>query len=101
MASRMLLLVMTCAWIFSSIELKDPLFFMIICIGPVSYTHLDVYKRQSLFLFISNLVLARLLSPDDFGCIAMPVSYTHLDVYKRQFITIRPLRFVTVRYIQI
>lgn len=25
----------------------------------------------SLFLFISNLVLARLLSPDDFGCIAM------------------------------
>ncbi|WP_145202674.1 pseudouridine synthase [Sphingobium sp. B2] len=34
---------------------------------PVSYTHLDVYKRQR-------------LDTDSEG----PVSYTHLDVYKRQ-----------------
>lgn len=26
---------------------------------------------SSFFLFVSNLVLARLLSPDDFGCIGM------------------------------
>lgn len=42
MASRMLLLVMTCAWLFSSIELKDPLFFMIICIGLMRYVPVSV-----------------------------------------------------------
>ena len=41
--------------------------------APVSYTHLDVYKRQT----------------EDPGYAAgwwanTPVSYTHLDVYKRQ-----------------
>ena len=50
----------------------------------VSYTHLDVYKRQ---------VHARLLPQDkveqlyeirkEHGSV-MSVSYTHLDVYKRQ-----------------
>ena len=76
MASRMLLLVMTCAWLFSSIELKDPLFFMIICIGlmrnvPVSvpvckngrvglahlrYTDsiLDRFRERQLLKSISN-----------------------------------------------
>ena len=42
---------------------------------PVSYTHLDVYKRQGLDL--SQGVLVRAGHPG-------PVSYTHLDVYKRQ-----------------
>ena len=44
-------------------------------LNPVSYTHLDVYKRQPLcwaaLYFLTVLVL-------------LPVSYTHLDVYKRQ-----------------
>ena len=38
---------------------------------PVSYTHLDVYKRQLLPLLGAQRGIA-------------PVSYTHLDVYKRQ-----------------
>ena len=38
---------------------------------------------SSFFLFVSNLVLARLLSPDDFGCIGMlSVSYTHLRAHE-------------------
>ena len=50
-----------------------------LCHQPVSYTHLDVYKRQdmdslhSTFLPILGSVLP-----------SLPVSYTHLDVYKRQ-----------------
>ena len=40
----------------------------------VSYTHLDVYKRQALYGLKE--------SPR-----AWSVSYTHLDVYKRQGIT--------------
>ena len=43
----------------------------------VSYTHLDVYKRQTLAAAITILVLAFLI-------VYIPVSYTHLDVYKRQ-----------------
>ena len=39
----------------------------------VSYTHLDVYKRQLWFLLVGGLLL-----------VMGPVSYTHLDVYKRQ-----------------
>ena len=60
---------------------------------PVSYTHLDVYKRQ--IPFCKELYIER----DDFmieppkkyfrlfpgnEVRLMPVSYTHLDVYKRQ-----------------
>ena len=51
---------------------------------PVSYTHLDVYKRQetsngnvSMENVSFSYVPARKL-------IEGPVSYTHLDVYKRQ-----------------
>ena len=55
---------------------------------PVSYTHLDVYKRQQhnrfriVGAFPGDLVekggrVGRGVGPD-------PVSYTHLDVYKRQ-----------------
>ena len=36
---------------------------------PVSYTHLDVYKRQDFNRVPTSYI---------------PVSYTHLDVYKRQ-----------------
>ena len=46
---------------------------------PVSYTHLDVYKRQH---YCSIFILQRILKSAGFGW--KPVSYTHLDVYKRQ-----------------
>ncbi|WP_459448204.1 hypothetical protein [Erwinia amylovora] len=54
---------------------------------PVSYTHLDVYKRQGL-----RLPPAMADGSDDKRCqfcsvpifSHKPVSYTHLDVYKRQ-----------------
>ena len=46
---------------------------------PVSYTHLDVYKRQGR----RRSVLARLGKPARQAG-GDTVSYTHLDVYKRQ-----------------
>ena len=59
----------------------------------VSYTHLDVYKRQHL----DGGALGKLRrgegghvpqvaipAQQDRGGLAGPVSYTHLDVYKRQ-----------------
>ena len=69
---------------------------------PVSYTHLDVYKRQAyecglyhelgkcaVLMYIDNN--AHRLLDEEFFCIqshprtgAATVSYTHLDVYKRQ-----------------
>ena len=65
---------------------------------PVSYTHLDVYKRQVLYMlfcrlfaltslgipFFAPVVPKQPSSPDTFTI--GPVSYTHLDVYKRQVI---------------
>ena len=77
--------------------------------GPVSYTHLDVYKRQgeerratySPFLPISPKTGRVLYVPmksidaeagtitfddEDGEEITIPVSYTHLDVYKRQYV---------------
>ena len=83
-------------------------------IYPVSYTHLDVYKRQLLkchrigpdVVILGNPVLffGNLLNKGNdfpFQCfkkfiqrlhgkaflIIIPVSYTHLDVYKRQPLT--------------
>ena len=72
----------------------------------VSYTHLDVYKRQSLNndINIGDIVVSTDLVHHDvdagafgykkgqvpdmdvfsFGSDDAPVSYTHLDVYKRQ-----------------
>ena len=51
---------------------------------PVSYTHLDVYKRQGLIgagykMTKSGGVLITVRNSDKGA-----VSYTHLDVYKRQ-----------------
>lgn len=42
MMSKFLLFILTCAWLFSSIELKDPLFFMIICIGLIQYVPISI-----------------------------------------------------------
>ena len=52
---------------------------------PVSYTHLDVYKRQPFVVFrckghIADVAACCLL------VVLEPVSYTHLDVYKRQIL---------------
>ena len=75
---------------------------------PVSYTHLDVYKRQVRDFpgAYINGVSGEKLAPDDptiadafarysadkaAGAVA-PVSYTHLDVYKRQDVAGRVVR---------
>ena len=71
-------------------------------ITPVSYTHLDVYKRQLKRYEIpaSKLVLELGYSVDyedekedfepDEADTVEPVSYTHLDVYKRQLLYCAP-----------
>ena len=54
---------------------------------PVSYTHLDVYKRQTPGRVMDHIRRETLkLSNVQWLVIdeADPVSYTHLDVYKRQ-----------------
>ena len=62
-------------------------------LGTVSYTHLDVYKRQPLSFIIRNRSSFLNISPIGSimsiavlseGRASTPVSYTHLDVYKRQ-----------------
>ena len=57
---------------------------------PVSYTHLDVYKRQAIVNARPNeadrriKIRSLLTCESDHGA----VSYTHLDVYKRQAFTV-------------
>ena len=62
---------------------------------PVSYTHLDVYKRQVLYMESSaelikwvlenlNYWVVTIFMTIESSFIPFPVSYTHLDVYKRQ-----------------
>ena len=66
---------------------------------PVSYTHLDVYKRQTLknVNISTDSELQEIAGYAFYGCSALTdiyfptyvdyigaVSYTHLDVYKRQ-----------------
>ena len=66
-------------------------------LGSVSYTHLDVYKRQALLFSQAShdAVAFTGEAHDSFGCFCnllikpgsvnlVSVSYTHLDVYKRQ-----------------
>ena len=58
-------------------------------VAPVSYTHLDVYKRQiySMAVFTGELdkVSIDMLDVEVPGVgMVNAVSYTHLDVYKRQ-----------------
>ena len=63
--------------------------------GPVSYTHLDVYKRQARSMVMKygmsdKLGLICYGDDDDEVFIGRdPVSYTHLDVYKRQALSER------------
>ena len=59
-------------------------------ISAVSYTHLDVYKRQTQFRTQSQCpsgctaVVSQVRRPPGCGVASGAVSYTHLDVYKRQ-----------------
>ena len=64
---------------------------------PVSYTHLDVYKRQQQFqihdilqneIDVPHIAAENSLADTVVGNI-IPVSYTHLDVYKRQLLLLR------------
>ena len=55
-------------------------------IPPVSYTHLDVYKRQ-VYNMADSIIVGQFVGSSALaavGACAAPVSYTHLDVYKRQ-----------------
>ena len=84
---------------------------------PVSYTHLDVYKRQAVdlaFRYDSEIIVEENIEGFEVGCAVLgndelilgrvdeielshgffdykekytPVSYTHLDVYKRQTVS--------------
>ena len=54
-----------------------------ITIGAVSYTHLDVYKRQ--VGLIDDLLQEQMSKAVKTW--KETVSYTHLDVYKRQVLT--------------
>ena len=73
---------------------------LVVAMSPVSYTHLDVYKRQGLNNISTDIYEAAeidgasglgriryitlpLLHNTLCTCL-VPVSYTHLDVYKRQ-----------------
>ena len=70
--------------------------------GTVSYTHLDVYKRQANPVFLSACAMKwNQLQNENTPLRAMlngklqsvsAVSYTHLDVYKRQMYAILPLQ---------
>ena len=73
----------------------------------VSYTHLDVYKRQAITEYIDALDGTPTLTgktPLEKGVIHMmnkraelePVSYTHLDVYKRQLLNHAQLRLLLI-----
>ena len=58
----------------------------ILNVVPVSYTHLDVYKRQGIKktdLSRDEFLKHAWAWTEEHGGI-IPVSYTHLDVYKRQ-----------------
>ena len=51
---------------------------------PVSYTHLDVYKRQPPYEILGFLYWEVHEPVQRAKCTSDSVSYTHLDVYKRQ-----------------
>ena len=53
--------------------------------NPVSYTHLDVYKRQGTEAAgMKESAESSTAQSTDVSDLSGPVSYTHLDVYKRQ-----------------
>jgi len=70
--------------------------------SPVSYTHLDVYKRQQQHMVHGLAARARRLNRHrQIFFDLVPVSYTHLDVYKRQRQTLRPRRELAIQILQV
>ena len=76
--------------------------------NTVSYTHLDVYKRQTSYphgFWMKNtlLPLDMIWIDEDKKIVdiqtAIPVSYTHLDVYKRQVPTPCQVRFLIMLWL--
>ena len=67
----------------------------------VSYTHLDVYKRQVRELIGAGSLFGHQILPLADAAAGKagyePVSYTHLDVYKRQYTDSSPVRGGSVR----
>ena len=55
-------------------------------VDPVSYTHLDVYKRQEevIVCHVDELQILGIHNYENVMAAVATVSYTHLDVYKRQ-----------------
>ena len=62
-------------------EMYPIIFRVLEWIETVSYTHLDVYKRQELLQSLDNTIVSMKVTLSYY---IEPVSYTHLDVYKRQ-----------------
>ena len=61
---------------------------------PVSYTHLDVYKRQVSLIFLTGLTIERTKkSPDTVTKAIITRAIKHIDVYKRQVLKLT--RFFT------
>ena len=60
------------------------------CVDPVSYTHLDVYKRQAMCYLFDSLQENFLLNQGDAIALMVPVftPYIEIDVYKRQILMI-------------
>ena len=62
--------------------------------NPVSYTHLDVYKRQELMrdscMNTRDLAIIDLLASSGMrvGEMVMPVSYTHLEDFTKDYIVV-------------
>ena len=57
------------------------------CDGPVSYTHLDVYKRQiinSLYGFRPKRLVGKAFRGINSNCFAVIINVEAIDVYKRQ-----------------
>ena len=68
---------------FSNFQREIFVFLIFLLLVPVSYTHLDVYKRQEYHLTDSRFNYnSNILKPHQR---IKSVSYTHLDVYKRQY----------------
>ena len=61
--------------------------------SAVSYTHLDVYKRQANQL---SEQIATFLGAEAVITTSTAVSYTHLDVYKRQVMGVIVLLFQAI-----
>ena len=95
--------------LYELLDVTDPIRELITGRAPsiaVSYTHLDVYKRQIQASLTGHLVFSTLHTNDAPSAVARltdigvkPVSYTHPDVYKRQVCRNRHMKQALLLYI--